>query len=155
MAAEGIDSELISVSRDPDCIFCKIVSEQAPASVVYEDEGVMAFLDIAPLAEGHLLVVSRVHYSRFSDVPPQECAKLASVLPALGRAVMGVTGADGFNLLVNEGQVAGQAVPHLHFHLIPRKDGDGLGYRWNAGTYEGDRASKLTGAYQAFLAKRM
>jgi histidine triad (HIT) family protein len=142
------------MSRDPDCIFCKIVSVQVPASVVYEDEGVIAFLDIAPLADGHLLVVSREHYSRFSDVPPQKCAKLASVLPMLGRAVMRVTGAEGFNLLMNEGPVAGQAVPHLHFHLIPRTDGDGLGYRWQAGAYEGDRAAELATAYQAALTER-
>lgn len=142
------------MSRDPDCVFCKVVSVELPASVVYEDEGVVAFLDIAPLAEGHILVVSREHHTRFSEFPPQKCAKLASVLPALGRALMDVTGAEGFNLLVNEGVVAGQAVDHLHFHLIPRKEGDLLGYRWNAGKYKDGRATELATAYQAALAKR-
>ncbi len=143
------------MSRDPKCIFCKIVSVDVPAQVVYEDESVLAFLDVAPLAEGHLLVVPRDHHSRLSEAPPEVCGRIGTLLPPLGRALLRVTGADGYNVLVNEGQVAGQVVPHVHVHLIPRKRDDGLGYRWNAGSYQSGRAEELAGAYQAALVDQM
>jgi histidine triad (HIT) family protein len=75
------------------------------------------------------------------------------MLPRLGRALLEVTGAEGFNLLVNQGAAAGQSVSHLHVHLIPRKAGDGLGYRWNAGSYMEGRAAELANAYQDTLAR--
>ncbi len=142
------------MSRDPDCIFCKIVSVELPAAVVYEDGTVLVFLDVAPLSEGHLLMVPRDHYSKLSQVPPEVCGTMGALLPALGRALMQVTGVDGYNVLVNEGQVAGQVVPHVHVHLIGRKADDGLGYRWNAGGYPPGRASDLAAAFQKALADR-
>jgi histidine triad (HIT) family protein len=139
------------VSRDPSCIFCKIVAVQVPAAVVYEDEDVLAFLDVGPLAEGHLLVIPRDHHDRLTDLTPEKCSKLAAVLPTLGRALLAVSGAPGFNVLVNQGSVAGQVVPLVHFHLIPRNAGDQLGYRWNAGKYAPGRAVELAAAIQAAL----
>lgn len=140
------------VSRDPNCIFCKIIAAEVPAAVVYEDDSILAFLDIGPLADGHLLVVPHEHYTRLTDVPPERCAQAASALPLLGRAVLEVTKAEGFNVLLNQGAVSGQAVPHIHFHIIPRKKHDQLGYRWNAGQYPEGRAAELAAAYQAVLA---
>ena len=78
----------------------------------------------------------------------------AGPVPKLGRAVMEVTKAAGFNLLANNGEAAGQVVPHVHFHLIPRIPGDGLGYRWNAGSYETGRANEIADAYKAVLGSR-
>ena len=98
------------MSREPDCIFCKIVAVEIPASVVFENESVLAFVDIGPLAEGHLLVIPREHYARLSDLPPDECGQLGAVLPMLGRALLEVTGVESFNLLLNEGRAAGQLV---------------------------------------------
>jgi len=141
------------VSRGVDCIFCKIVAVEIPASVVYEDESILAFLDIGPLADGHLLVIPREHTSKLSELSASDSAKLGAVLPALTRALLEVTGAEGFNLLVNEGRTAGQLVSHVHFHLIPRWGNDQLGYRWNAGTYEAGRIEELAVAYQDELAK--
>jgi len=141
------------MSRDPNCVFCKIVAAEIPASVVYEDEETLSFLDVGPLAEGHLLVVPRDHYERLSDLAPERCAKMASILPVLGRALLQVTQAAGFNVLVNQGRVAGQAVPHVHFHIIPRKENDQLGYRWNAGKYPTGRGAELAAAYQKVLAE--
>ena len=138
--------------RDPNCIFCKIVAGEIPAAVIYEDDSILAFLDIGPLADGHLLVIPRDHYTRLSDVPPVRCAQVASALPLLGRAALEVTKAEGFNVLLNQGSVAGQAVPHIHFHIIPRKKDDQLGYRWNAGKYPDGRVAQLASAYQAALA---
>ena len=137
--------------RDPDCIFCKIASLQIPAAVVYENPMLLAFLDINPLAEGHLLVVPKDHYAHLVDVPPAACAELFSSVPTLGRALTDVTGAEGFNVLVNEGRVAGQVVPHVHCHLIPRKPVDDLGYRWNAGKYPPGRDTELADAFREAL----
>lgn len=134
--------------RDPDCIFCRIVSAQIPAHVVHEDQSTIAFLDIGPLAEGHLLVVPRMHVSRLSDLPAEVAADLGSKLPLLGRALMKVTGNSAFNVLCNEGEAAGQVVKHVHVHLIPRRSGDQLGYRWNAGSYSGGRAADLAARFQ-------
>jgi len=140
------------VARDSNCIFCKIIAAEVPAAVVYEDDSILAFLDIGPLADGHLLVIPLEHYTRLTDVPPERCAQMASVLPFLGRAVLEVTKSEGFNVLLNQGAVAGQAVPHIHFHIIPRRKDDQLGYRWKAGKYPEGRASQLAAAYQAALA---
>ena len=140
------------VSRDPDCIFCKIVAVEIPASVIFENESVVAFLDIGPLAEGHVLVIPRAHSGKMSELPAAECSQLGAVLPKIARALLAVTGAEGFNLVVNEGRAAGQLVPHVHFHLIPRVANDRLGFRWDAGTYPPGRAEELVAAYQQALA---
>lgn len=143
------------ISRDPNCIFCKIIAGEIQAAVVYKDDAVLAFLDIGPLADGHLLIMPREHYTRLTDVPAQICAQVASTLPMLGRAALEVTKAEGFNVLLNQGSIAGQAVPHIHFHIIPRKKDDQLGYRWNAGKYPEGRAAQLAAAYQAVLAHHL
>lgn len=141
------------MARDPNCIFCKIVSVEIPASVVYESESVLAFLDIAPLAEGHLLVIPRDHFFRLDELLPSVAAEIGTVLPRLARAVLDVTGAEGYNLLQNNGKSAGQLVGHVHFHLIPRVSNDGLGYRWNPTEYAAGRAETLTAQYQEVLAR--
>ena len=118
-----------------DCIFCRIVKGEIPSSKVYEDENVFAFLDIGPLAWGHVLIVPKKHSEAVTELAPGEAAALFAAVPKLAAAVMKATGAEGLNVLQNNGAVAGQAVHHLHIHLIPRHAGDGLGYRWNAKKY--------------------
>lgn len=140
------------MARDSHCVFCKIVAVEIPAAVVFENDSLLAFLDVGPLADGHLLVIPRAHYASLLEWPAAECAQLAYVLPKLGRALLEVTGAAGFNVLVNNGSVAGQVVPHVHVHLIPRRRDDQLGYRWNAGAYPAGRADELAIAYQRALA---
>ncbi len=131
------------VNTDPNCIFCKIVAGQIPAMKVYEDEAILAFLDIGPLAEGHLLIIPKEHAERLEEVNPDVLAQLARQLPRLARAVLSVTQAAGYNLLQNNGRVSGQEVPHVHFHIIPRAAGDGLGYRWLASKYPPGRGEEL------------
>ena len=140
------------MSREPDCIFCKIVAGEIPALIVRRTDAVVAFLDIGPLAEGHLLIIPCDHYANLTDMPPALCAEIASAVPMLGRALLDVTDAEGFNMLVNQGEVAGQVIHHVHFHLIPRRRGDELGYRWNAGQYVPGRADEVAAAYRAALA---
>ncbi len=131
------------MQTDPDCVFCRIVAGAIPAARVFENDRVLAFLDIGPLAEGHLLVIPREHYARLEQMPPDLAGDLARCLPDLARAVLRVTGAPGYNLLQNNDRTAGQVVGHVHFHIIPRHDGDGLGYRWNASSYPPGRAEEL------------
>ncbi len=140
--------------RDADCVFCKVVSVELPVSVVYEDRDVIAFMDINPLSDGHLLVVPREHCDDFRELAPEVAGKLFSCVPKLGRALMEVTGASGFNVLLNNGRAAGQIVPHVHLHLIPRAPADDLGYRWNTKTYPEGRAAELAAALQDAVAKQ-
>ena len=133
--------------QDPRCVFCKIVTGKLPAWTVWKSDAALAFLDIGPLAAGHLLLIPRDHYVGLTDLPADTCAQIASAIPRLGKALMEVTGAAGLNLLCNHGEIAGQVVPHVHFHLIPRRSGDGLGYRWLAGKYEKGRVEQLAADY--------
>lgn len=125
------------------CIFCKIAEGSIPSRLIYSDDHCIAFLDIAPLAPGHTLVVPRQHVTNLLDCPADAFAAVTRSLPRIGTAVLAATGATGLNLLQNSGASSGQVVMHLHFHLIPRREGDGLGYRWNAGTYAAGEAEAL------------
>jgi len=129
-----------------DCIFCKIVAGGIPSEKVYEDEALLAFMDIGPVQPGHLLLIPKKHYERFTELPDELAAELGRMLPALSRAVVAAAKADGFNIFETNGPCSGQAVPHVHFHIIPRHDGDGYSFRWVAGKY-------APGELQAWRAK--
>ncbi|MBI4578306.1 MAG: HIT family protein [Planctomycetes bacterium] len=136
----------------PNCVFCKIVAGKIPCLRVYEDPSVLAFLDIGPLAEGHLLVIPKDHAERLEDMPTDILAHLVRQLPPLARAVLKVTATDSYNLLQNNGKTSGQEVPHVHFHIIPRKAADGLGYRWLASSYPAGRGEEIRRQLVAALA---
>jgi len=122
-----------------DCIFCKIVAGEIPSARVYEDESVVAFLDINPVNPGHTLVVPRVHVERLTEAEEGLLAAVAVAVGKCARAVMAATGAEGFNVLQNNGPCSGQVVPHLHVHIIPRNAADGFRFGWRQGAYgEGD-----------------
>lgn len=122
-----------------DCIFCKIVAGQIPSCKVFENAAALAFMDINPLAPGHVLVIPKSHYERLTEMSDDACAEVGRLLPAISRAVVAATKAEGFNLYQTNGACAGQVVGHVHFHIIPRNSGDGLGYRWAPRKYgEGD-----------------
>ena len=113
-------------------IFTKIIKGEIPCHGVFENEHLLAFLDINPLSEGHALVVPKRQVERLEDLPPEDTAAIARQLGVIAQRIVSVTGASGYNILLNTGSVAGQEVPHVHFHIIPRRAGDGLGYRWKA-----------------------
>ncbi len=115
-----------------DCIFCKIVAGQIPCTKVYEDEAVLAFMDIGPISLGHTLIIPKKHYEAIRQMSAEEAAALFRMVPVLAAAVQDALKAEGLNVLQNNGRVAGQAVEHLHVHLIPRRPEDGLGYHWPA-----------------------
>ncbi len=126
-----------------DCIFCKIVAGDIPALKVWESDDALAFLDVGPLADGHTLLIPKQHYRDIRDTPVEVLASLTRQLPQIADAVLRATGVTGLNVLQNTGASSGQAVFHLHFHLIPRVASDGLGFRWNAGQYEKGRAEAM------------
>ncbi|HLC22435.1 MAG TPA: HIT family protein [Candidatus Nanoarchaeia archaeon] len=107
-----------------DCLFCKIVKGEIPAENVYEDKNVVAFLDIHPRSIGHTLIVPKKHYDLLTDMPEKELAAFAASLQNVARGFQKY--AEGINILQNNGKAAGQLVSHVHFHLIPRRNGDGI-----------------------------
>ncbi|MBI5390460.1 HIT family protein [Candidatus Woesearchaeota archaeon] len=124
-----------------ECIFCKIIAGKIPAAKIYEDRNVFAFLDIAPVNPGHILVIPKLHYETIPDTPPELLQKTMLVVRNLGDRVMNKLPCDGFNIICNNKPASGQAVPHVHFHIIPRHQGDGLhlhppGKKYVEGTLE-------------------
>lgn len=118
-----------------ECVFCQIAEGKIPALKIYENEDLLAFLDISPLSDGHTLVIPKKHFERLDELPEDLACKIARILPKLSKAIVKATGAKGYNILQNNGKVAGQQVMHVHFHIIPRDEADGLGYRWLAKKY--------------------
>lgn len=108
---------------DDNCIFCKIIKGEIPCHKVYEDEQVLAFLDVGPLSEGHTLVIPKGHCKTVDQLPEETAAAIGRCLPSLSRAILQATGSTDWNLLQNNGEPAGQEVLHVHFHLIPRVNG--------------------------------
>lgn len=121
------------MSAEKDCIFCKIVAGEIPASVIFEDDKVMAFMDIFPVREGHCLVIPKKHYVNMFDVDFDVLAHLSKKLAELARKVNALLQPDGILTAAANGPGAGQDVPHLHFHVIPRNKGDAFGFRFPDG----------------------
>lgn len=105
---------------DESCIFCKIVQRQAPASIIYEDKTVMAFLDIRPLNIGHTLVIPKTHYVDIFDTPKALLSQIHIVAKQISFAVKDATSADGISIIQQNGKAAGQDIFHLHVHVVPR-----------------------------------
>jgi histidine triad (HIT) family protein len=125
----------------PDTVFGKIIAGSIPCHKVYEDEYVLAFLDIAPLSRGHTLVIPKEAATTLDQLSDESAAALGRVLPRVCRAVIAVTGVREYNVLENNGAGAHQAVPHVHFHIIPKPDGvAGLGIKWPMGPLDTDAA---------------
>ena len=139
------------MTKDPECIFCKIVAGEIPAAKVAEDQASLAFMDVGPLAEGHVLLIPKDHYETLDQMPAATAATMASNLPALVKAVQTVMGCEGVNVLQNNGRVAHQFVPHVHFHVIPRSVGDEFSFNWPAGKYPAGRAEELAEAIRAAI----
>ena len=127
-----------------DTIFGKIVRGEIPCSKVYEDDKVVAFLDINPLSVGHTLVVPKEPAETLDHLSDESAAALGRVLPRLCRAVIAATGVKEYNVLENNGTGAHQAIAHVHFHIIPKpKSREGLGIGWPARGLDRDAAAAL------------
>lgn len=102
------------------CIFCKIINKEIPGYCIYEDEDVLAFLDISQVTKGHTLVVAKNHYDNFLDCDAVVMQHVMEVAQLLGKRILARTNAKGMNVLTNIHEIAGQSVMHFHVHLIPR-----------------------------------
>jgi len=135
-----------------ETIFSRIIAGEIPCHSVYEDDLVLAFLDVHPLARGHTLVIPKEPAETLDQLSEESAAALGRVLPRVCRAVREVTGTPAYNVLQNNGRGAHQAVMHVHFHVIPKPDSQrGLGIAWPAGDV-GDDAAALAGNLREAIA---
>jgi len=134
------------------CVFCRIIRGEIPASTVYEDDLLLAFLDIAPFNPGHTLLIPKPHHVSLTTVPAALAGHLFAAAGRIAPAVMRAVDADGFNLLLSNGPCAGQVVPHVHLHIIPRRPDDGLVLPHRTRPYATDAERQ---AVQAAIRKRL
>ncbi|HEX5761338.1 MAG TPA: HIT family protein [Thermoanaerobaculia bacterium] len=132
-------------------VFDKILAGEIPCHRVYEDEKVLAFLDVGPLSDGHTLVIPKERKARLDQLSDESAAAIGRVLPRLCRAVLAATGAGAYNVLQNNGPEAHQAVMHVHFHIIPKHAGRGLGVGWSPGRLDDATARDLVARIRAAL----
>ena len=123
---------------DSSCVFCKIVAGQLPAFKLLEDDTTIAFMDINPVNPGHTLAVAKGHWPTVDVIPPDVLAAVARSAQKIAKAAMAVLKPAGVNLVQANGPAAGQSVPHLHFHIMPRRAGDDVTLNWEP--KPGDRA---------------
>lgn len=134
-------------------IFDKILAGEIPCHRIYEDDHVLAFLDISPLSKGHTLVIPKEAKAHLHELSDEAAAALGRVLPRICRAVLAASGADAYNVLQNNGVEAHQAVMHVHFHVIPKKLGRGLGIGWDPASLDDETAREVVEAMRAALAE--
>ena len=135
-----------------DCVFCRIVAGEIPSTRIYEDEETLAFMDIGPVVKGHALVIPKKHFDPITATPDAVLARLISVVKSVARAQVKGLAADGINVTQANGRVAGQVVPHIHFHVIPRFNDDHHSWNWKQGKYESsaemeELASRIRSAF--------
>jgi histidine triad (HIT) family protein len=131
---DRIQTRIIGLLRELGCIFCAILKNQAPASMIYEDELVAAFLDIRPVNDGHTLVIPREHYVTADELPEEVAGHMNAVASRIAKALeTSDVRMEGYNLWVANGEAAGQEVFHVHLHVLPRFKNDGFGFRFPSG----------------------
>jgi histidine triad (HIT) family protein len=113
--------------KDPNCVFCKIVDGEIPAKVIMQNEKVVALLDAFPLAAGHTLVIPKSHYTKVQEMDKQDAMAVFEIVCKLVGTVESVSQVNASTIAVHNGNEAGQEVPHVHVHIVPRKKGDGAG----------------------------
>jgi histidine triad (HIT) family protein len=118
-----------------DCVFCKIARGELPAAKVFEDNEVLAFMDINPVMKGHTLVIPKAHHDPITKTPPKMLRKLITLVQRIARAQVTALEADGINVSQANGVTAGQIVPHIHFHVIPRFASNEPHRNWTPMTY--------------------
>lgn len=120
--------------RDNNCIFCKIANGEIPSATIYEDEDFRVILDLSPASKGHALILPKEHYANLFELDDEVASKVLPVAKQVVTKMKEVLNCDGYNLVQNNGESAGQTVNHFHLHLIPRYEGDNVGLQWTPGT---------------------
>jgi histidine triad (HIT) family protein len=125
-----------------DCLFCKIAAREIPANIVYENEKVIAFLDIAPVNPGHTLVIPKKHYANMEEINEDDLCELIKAVKIVGKSLKNNLEVQGYNISENNDPVSGQIIPHIHFHVIPRHSSDDLSL-WPQGQYQNGEESEI------------
>ena len=121
-----------------DSIFCKIVRRELPATILFEDDKILAFFDIAPINPGHTLIIPKEHHVSLTTVPDDILERMMLLAPKIAQAIVRAVDGDGFNLHLSNGTCAGQEIHHVHLHLIPRFPNDGFTWGWRTGKYKNE-----------------
>ncbi len=138
-----------------DCLFCQIAQKKIPSSIVYEDENFIAFLDIHPANKGHTLVIPKNHVPDLNDLKEEVAKELFSTVQRIANGVQKATNADAFNIIQNNGTAAGQVVPHVHIHVIPRFEKDGLSLGvFRQGKYEGNEIVSIANSIKTKIPEK-
>ena len=135
--------------KKDDCIFCKLANGEIPTNSIYEDESFRVILDAAPATKGHALILPKEHYPNLYEIPDELAAKAIILARQMVTKMTKALGADGFNVVQNNGQPAGQTVFHFHMHLIPRYKGDNAGFGWNIGKLSDEDKADILAKMQA------
>ena len=117
-----------------NCIFCKIANGEIPSATLYEDEDFRVILDLGPASKGHTLILPKTHAANIYEISDEMAAKAMVLAKKMASKLTEVLNCDGFNIVQNNGEAAGQTVFHFHMHLIPRYKNDGVGIQWKPGT---------------------
>ena len=134
--------------KKDDCIFCKIANGEIPSRTIYEDERFRVILDLSPAAKGHALILPKEHFANLYELPDDWCADVMKLAKKMAAVMTEKLNCDGFNLVQNNGTVAGQTVFHFHLHLIPRYENDGQSINWTPGN---PSAEELDAAWKQIL----
>ena len=129
--------------KQDNCIFCKIIAGEIPSQAIYEDEKFRVILDVAPAAKGHALILPKDHYANLYELPDDLAADTIRLAKKMMKVMTDKLGCDGFNILQNNGETAGQSVFHFHMHLIPRYNDDGQKIGWVQGKAEAEELEEI------------
>ncbi len=121
------------IMKDNDCIFCKIAAGEIPSATLYEDDDFRVILDLGPASKGHALIIPKEHYRNLYDIDDETAAKAIILAKKMVNKMKDVLGCDGYNIVQNNEETAGQTVFHFHMHMIPRYKGDNVGLGWHVG----------------------
>lgn len=120
--------------RDENCIFCKIAAGEIPSATLYEDDDFRVILDIGPASKGHALILPKEHYANLYELDDEIASKVMMLAKKMVIKLKDILGCEGYNIVQNNGTIAGQTVYHFHVHLIPRYQGDQVDIKWESGT---------------------
>jgi histidine triad (HIT) family protein len=133
-----------------ECIFCKLIHGDMPCHKVYEDDKIVAFFDILPISPGHTIVAPKKHEPDIEGVTDEEIQAMSLILKKIGKAMLEGLGVKGYSIFLDNKSAANQHVPHMHFHIVPREEGDGL-ERWPSSGYEEGEAEHFLGKIMSKL----